>query len=205
MAVLRAAPGGVADSADGLKVGYVTEDGASVRVPVTEAWGLALEMAQPARRFTSYKGQRNLPGRWWSATDGRRVGYESWLERDHLMLLDFDPAVMGIASRPFWLSWVTEERKRRSHAPDYFARKADGSGVVIDCRPAERRKPRGMAAFEATRTACETVGWEYRLVGGPDPTTTANVRWLAGYRHPPQPPVNAILPAARRGYRPRHE
>jgi hypothetical protein len=27
------------------------------------------------------------------------VGYESWLERDQLMLLDFDPAVVGIASQ----------------------------------------------------------------------------------------------------------
>ena len=28
------------------------------------------------------------------------------------------------------------------------------------------------------------VGWEYRLVGAPDPIGTANLRWLAGYRHP---------------------
>jgi hypothetical protein len=38
------------------------------------------------------------------------------------MLLDFDPAVVAIASQAFWLSWVTEDRKRRSHVPDYFAR-----------------------------------------------------------------------------------
>jgi hypothetical protein len=28
------------------------------------------------------------------------VGYESWLERDRLILLDFDPEVVGIASQP---------------------------------------------------------------------------------------------------------
>jgi hypothetical protein len=28
------------------------------------------------------------------------------------------------------------------------------------------------------------VGWNYRLVGVPDPIVTANLRWLAGYRHP---------------------
>jgi hypothetical protein len=33
----------------------------------------------------------------------QHVGYESWLERDHLMLLDYDPDVVGIASQPFWL------------------------------------------------------------------------------------------------------
>jgi hypothetical protein len=106
------------------------------------------------------------------------------LERDHLMLLDFDPEVVGIASQPFWLFWTTQEGKSRSHVPDYFVRRGDGSGVVVDCRPAERRKPRDLAVFETTRQACALAGWEYRLVGASDPIVTANVRWLAGYRHP---------------------
>lgn len=33
------------------------------------------------------------------------MGFESWLERDHVMLLDFDAAVVGIASQPFRLFW----------------------------------------------------------------------------------------------------
>jgi hypothetical protein len=55
---------------------------------------------------------------------------------------------------------------------------------VIDCRPLQRRKPQDLAKFEATRQACELVGWKYRLVGAPDTILVANVRWLAGYRHP---------------------
>jgi hypothetical protein len=43
----------------------------------------------------AYNGQRNFPGLWWSATMGRHVGFESWLERDHAMLLDFDPRVVA--------------------------------------------------------------------------------------------------------------
>jgi hypothetical protein len=31
--------------------------------------------------------------------------------------------------------------KEVSYVPDFFARHADGSAVVIDCRPAERRPP----------------------------------------------------------------
>jgi hypothetical protein len=58
------------------------------------------------------------------------------------------------------------------------------SAVVVDCRPVDRRAPRDLAAFEATRQACVLAGWEYRLVGAPDPIVTANLRWLAGYRHP---------------------
>jgi hypothetical protein len=36
---------------------------------------------------------------------GRRVGFESWVERDQLVVLDFDPAVTAVASQPFWLLW----------------------------------------------------------------------------------------------------
>lgn len=108
----------------------------------------------------------------------RHVGYESWLERDHLMLLDFDPDVVGIASQPFWLYWTTAEGKARSHAPDYFARRADGSAVVIDCRPDDRIKPRDEVAFAVTGRLCELLGWEYRRVGAPHAVTTGNVRWL---------------------------
>jgi len=194
----------------GFEVGYVTDDGGEHRVPLVDAWSVRFEDAAPARRFRWMKSQRHFSGRWWTATVGRHVGYESWLERDHLMLLDFDPAVVGIASQPFWLSWTgpaVEARAATSspgaadspaevlsgtsaevsafaHAPDYFARRTDGSAVVVDCRPLDRIRPRDAAKFEATRRACELLGWEYRLVGTPDAVMVGNVRWLAGYRHP---------------------
>src|SRR5690242_4647410 len=43
---------------------------------------------------------------WWSATDARHVGDESWLERDQVMRLDWDQAMTGIASQPFRLRWT---------------------------------------------------------------------------------------------------
>jgi hypothetical protein len=100
------------------------------------------------------------------------------------MWLDWDRAVVGIAAQPFWLSWTGSGGRDVAHAPDFFARRVDGSVVVVDCRPVERRPERDLAKFEATRRACELLGWEYRLVGAADPIVTANLRWLAGYRHP---------------------
>ncbi|MEO6085052.1 MAG: hypothetical protein ABIQ18_18265 [Umezawaea sp.] len=47
------------------------------------------------------------------------------------MLLDFDPDVVGIASQPFWLFFEAANSKHRSHAPDYLARLADGSALVL--------------------------------------------------------------------------
>jgi hypothetical protein len=169
---------------DEFMVGYVAEDGRQHRVPLGEAWTVRFEAMPPVRRYSARKGQRHLPGLWWSATADGHVGYESWLERDHVMWLDFDRTVVGIAAQPFWLSWTGPDGKAVAHAPDYFARRVDGCAVVVDCRPVERRPARDMAKFDATRRACELLGWEYRLVGAPDPIATANLRWLAGYRHP---------------------
>jgi hypothetical protein len=181
---LEVLPGGsVGPPATGFEVAYVAPDGTELRRPLTEAWAVPFERALPVRAFASYRRQGNLPGLWWSATTGRHVGYESWLERDQVMLLDFDPAVVGISSQPFWLFWSGANGRPVSHAPDYFARRDDGAAVVIDCRPAERRRPRDVAKFEVTEAACAEVGWEFRLLGAPDPVVVRNVRWLAGYRH----------------------
>ncbi|WP_245714634.1 hypothetical protein [Micromonospora inyonensis] len=94
------APVGVVD-ADEFMIEFVGVDGEVRCEPLARCGGVRFEDVAPARAFPMFKGQRNFPGRWWSSTVGRHVGYESWLERDHVMLLDFDPAVVGIASQPF--------------------------------------------------------------------------------------------------------
>ncbi len=169
---------------EGFEVGYVDQGGSEFRRPLADVWAVRFEGCVPVRDFKSYKGQRHLPGLWWSSTMGGHIGYESWLERDHVMLLDFDPSVVGVSSQPFWLFWASETGKGLSHAPDYFARREDGSAVVVDCRPVDRRRPRDWVKFEATQVACNQVGWHFRLVGAPDGIVMRNVRWLAGYRHP---------------------
>jgi hypothetical protein len=175
-----------------------TPDGSRHTVPLADAARVRLADMAPARRLKARKGQQNLPGRWWSVTDGHHVGYESWLERDQVMWLDWDRAVTAISSQPFRLWWTTEGGETRSHVPDYLADRAGDLTLVVDCRPDDRRGPQDLAAFEATRRACTLAGWEYRLAGAPDPVGTANLRWLSGYRHPRYgvPAVAAALRAA---------
>jgi hypothetical protein len=67
------------------------------------------ESGPPVRSFPSYRGQRNWPGWWWSSTTGAHVGFESWLERDHAMALDFAPQVAAFAAQPFWLILQIED------------------------------------------------------------------------------------------------
>lgn len=115
---------------------------------------------------------------------GRRVGFESWVERDHLVALDFDPDVTAMASQPFWLSWRALDGKVRRHAPDFFARLGGGNALVVDSRPEGHADDRDKEAFAAMRRACGLLGWGYAVCGAMDPVVAANHRWLAGYRHP---------------------
>jgi hypothetical protein len=177
---------GAAVAADAAEARFELEfqvaGGAWQREPLSSCGGMRFEEALPARRFRFEKGLRSFAGWWYFATTGSHVGFESWLERDHLMLMDFDPAVRAVSSQPFWLRWDGEGRSRR-HAPDFFARTADGTGVVVDVRPDDRIPARDAETFAVTAVACKAAGWEYRRAGDLDPVVVANVRWLSRYRH----------------------
>jgi hypothetical protein len=167
---------------EGFDVEFLEPGGVVRRADLSTCWDVRFENARPVRSFPSMRGQAHFPGLRWSATSGRHVGYESWLERDHAMLLDFDPEVVGYSSQPFWLRW--HDGRRRRHAPDFFVRLIDGTGVVVDVRADDRIEAKDAEAFAATEQACAEVGWRFRRVGVLDPVLAANVRWLAGYRHP---------------------
>jgi hypothetical protein len=174
---------GVAVADGDFEAVYVTGDGTECRVGLAALAGVCLEDGRPVRSFPSYQGQRNYPGWYWSATMGRRVGFESWVERDHLVALDFDPAVTAVASQPFWLLWRAGGKVRR-HAPDFFARLDGGGALVVDSRPLDRIGERDREAFAAAGAACAVLGWRYAVQGSAGPVQAANLRWLAGYRHP---------------------
>lgn len=52
-------------------VEYVAMDGTLHAVSLADAGRVLLTDMQPSRGCRARKGQRNLPGRWWSATDAR--------------------------------------------------------------------------------------------------------------------------------------
>jgi hypothetical protein len=166
-----------------VEVGFAGTDGAHRRERLASCWDARFEDVAPVRPFCWAAGQRHFSGWWWSATTGRHVGHESWLERDQAMMLDFDLQVVAFSSQPFWLSWTGETKVRR-HAPDYFARLADGTAMVIDVRADDQIPAKDAEVFEMTARTCASVGWSYRRAGVVDPVLAANVRWLAGYRHP---------------------
>ncbi len=169
---------------DGVEVEYVGPGGGRERRPLAACWHLRFEWMSPVRGFPSFRGQRNWPGWWWFSRTCAHVGYESWVERDTLMALDADPGVEAVASQPMWLHWVSDSGKARRHAPDYFARRGDGTGVLIDVRPDDRIAAADAAVFAATAAMAGRAGWVYERVGELPAVRAANLRWLAGYRHP---------------------
>jgi hypothetical protein len=163
---------------------FTEADGTRRREPLAACATFRLEDALPVRRFQWAKNSLHFPGWWWSSTTGDHVGFESWLERDHVMVMDFDRGITAIASQPFWLCWQDKDGRSRRHAPDFFARRADGTGVVVDVRPDDRIPAEDAGVFRMTAAASAQVGWEFRRAGTIDPVVRANVRWLSRYRHP---------------------
>lgn len=183
MAVSTVTAAPLARPGAGFEVEFTGADGVTQRLLLAECRAARLEDARPSREFGWPKGKAHNPGWWWLATTGEHVGYESWLERDVLMALDFDPEVTAVASQPFWLHWHDGRRQRR-HCPDFFARRRDDSAVVVDVRPDDRIEASDAAAFAATQAACGEAGWQFRRVGAADPVMVANMRWLSRYRQP---------------------
>lgn len=143
---------------------------------------LPLERARPAREFVSWPGKRNYEGLWWSSTTRAHVGFESLLERDALLWLDWSPDVVAISSQPLAFLWPKGTSGHRSHVPDYFVRLANGDGKLVDVRGEAGQSEKALAQFAMTREVCDLVGWQYEVWPGLPGGPAESLRWLAGYR-----------------------
>jgi hypothetical protein len=134
-----------------------------------------------------YRRQRHMPGRWFSTTAGRFLEYESLLERDWMLLMDFDRDVEWICEQPLRLRYAKDEQPA-SHVPDLMVWRA-GTPELCDVKSEERLDDPGfLAQVEATGVACREAGFRYRVLSEPDRQLLVNVRWLGGFRERPPDP-----------------
>jgi hypothetical protein len=149
------------------------------------AWAVALENLQPVSAFSVVPGRRWGPGMWWSSTTGGHVYAGSSAMRAQLTVLDRDPRVTGLAGRPVRLLWRESQGRVRTWTPQLFARYTDGTALLADCPShPEAGGQRALTAAAALEAACTDVGWTYQRLLPLDAVPAANLKWLAGYRHP---------------------
>lgn len=158
--------------------------GRRVRQRITSALShLPFESAAPIRAFPAYRGRRAHQGRYWFSRSHSRVNFESLFEKSALRVLDFSGDIVRVSSNPFWLLWPKGVGPKR-HAPDFFARRTNGSVLVVDVKPESRINDNDRTQHCLTREVCLQLGWEYEQFINIDPVTDRNLRLLAAYSRP---------------------
>lgn len=136
--------------------------------------------------------RRSLTGRV-SLSDGGAADFESSLERDWLLALDFDPSVDVIQVQPFSLHYQHDGATRR-YTPDVRVEYCVASGgltVVYEVKPYEELQANWAAyrpRFKAAVRYCRTRGWRYKLVTERHIRTALldNAKFLRRYRALPE-------------------
>jgi len=134
------------------------------------------------RRLT--RRTHGLNGLFPSLKTGRMVWYESFLERDFIYLLEFDPGVVTFAEQPLTLEY-THAGKARHYTPDFQVQYAPERQVMVEIKPAAFLEQQdNPLKFAAARAWCAERGWTFRVVtevdARPQPRL-ANLKLLARY------------------------
>lgn len=146
-----------------------------------------LDLTRPVRSLKT--SRRCLTGRV-SLSSGGNASFESSLERDWLIALDFDPAVKLIREQPFSIHYDFAGEIRR-YTPDVLAESVSSQGkvstTVYEVKPLDelraewqRYKPR----FRAAVHHCRTQGWRFKIVTEREIRTpyVNNAKFLRRYR-----------------------
>ena len=89
-------------------VRYIDADGDEHYAGLAEAALVPFENGRMARNIPAYRDSAHTPGRYWAATTGELVEFESHLEEKWLTLLDFDAGITGFSSQPMELESADE-------------------------------------------------------------------------------------------------
>ncbi|GMA15872.1 heteromeric transposase endonuclease subunit TnsA [Deinococcus metallilatus] len=121
---------------------------------------------KPVRRIG--KSHRAITGTLASSKAEGGAEYESALERDHYLGLEFDPEVVQVVPQPVTISYLDEQGKRRRYVPDTLVRYqgARPPGLFEVKYVQEVREKRGHFAvkFQAARDYARRQGWTFTLV-----------------------------------------
>lgn len=157
---------------------------------------MRLPLNGPARR--PGLNHRSLTGR--TATKGGSAVFESTLENDWLILLDFDPDVTRICEQPFALSYRYEGQSHR-YTPDALAEYGKTPGqlktVVYEVKYREELEEKWQEfrpRFTAANRHCRANGWTFSILTEQEIRTPllGNATFLRRYRKIPDHPLTRM-------------
>jgi hypothetical protein len=152
----------------------------------------------PVRRVS--KNSRSLTGLVPNTRTSSMTAFESSLERDFLLLLDFDPDVEFYEEQPVQIVYYDDTGRRRTYTPDVFVRYRPASSPTTSTKPllCEVKYREDLRQhwtvyrpkFRAAQRYARQQGWRFRLVTERHVRTPYldNVKFLRPYR---ALPVNA--------------
>jgi len=147
-----------------------------------------LNLLRPVRQIQS--NRRSLVGRVRLATGGA-ASFESSLERDWLICLDFDPDVQMVVEQPFTLSYVADGVQRR-YTPDVLAQFSEQDGlasvIVYEVKPIDELRAQWQTykrRFRETVAFCRQRDWRFKIVTEKHIRTPylQNAKFLRKYRN----------------------
>lgn len=103
-----------------------------------------------------------------SKAEGQAM-FESTLERDFLMLLEFDKKVDSFEVQPIKLEWINELDKPRSYTPDVLAyyKKEKQAPTLFEVKyrsDIEKNWQVLKPKFKAAIRFCKENGWKFKLI-----------------------------------------
>ncbi|OIQ90166.1 hypothetical protein GALL_279070 [mine drainage metagenome] len=133
-----------------------------------------------------------VTGTYSSAKNGKSLGYESLLERDLMILLEFDDAVKSFGEQPVKVPLVANGKKLKPYVPDiliHYLPTLSGEtrrptlGEVKDREDLKKNKAKYAPKFDvASRYAAER-GWEWHIFTDKEISTPylENLKFLREY------------------------
>ncbi len=146
----------------------------------------------PAR--TVPKNYRNLTGLVYNSRIHSLSAFESTLERDYLLLLDFDPAVEFYEEQPVTIKYYDSGERLHRYTPDVFVRYRNDANtkslpLPVLCEVKYRDDLRQhwteyKSKFKAARHYARERGWRFRLITEREIRTPFldNVKFLRQYQ-----------------------
>jgi len=121
---------------------------------------------------------------------GGTASFESSLERDWLLVLDFDPSVRRIIPQPFTLCYDANDARRR-YTPDVLVERVgvgfEPSTIVYEIKPRDELRASWNAyrrRFKAAMLYCRELNWRFKIVTEREIRTPLleNAQFLKRYR-----------------------